>query len=140
LAPLVGVLIVATAYFDGRVARASRMPAFVVEALALCLIAGACLATLLFAFAHRAVTGQTWMASLPAAVGLCRSRPWAPTVVLLALAVAACLAAAVPAFVALIAGSVGFTVAVVHARACATMSGAAEVGTTVRKMNRSASR
>ena len=140
LALLVGVLIVATAYFDVRVALASRMPGFVVEALALCVIAGACLATLLFAFAHRAATSHTWMASVRAAVRLGRSRPWAPAVVLLALAVAACLVAAVPAFVALIAGPVGFAVAVVHARAYATMYGAAEVGTTVRKMNPSASR
>lgn len=140
LALLAGVLIVAFAYFDVRVALTSRMPGFVVEAAALCLIAAACVATLLFAFAHRAATGQTWMTSVRAAVQLGRIRPWAPAVVLLALAVAASLVAVVPAFAALIAGPVGFAVAVVHARASSTMSGAAEVGATVRTLNRSALR
>jgi len=140
LALLAGVLIVAVADFDVRVALASRMPGFVAESAALCLIAAACLATLLIAFAHRAATSQTWMASVRAAVRLGRSRPWAPGIVMLALTVAASLVAVVPAFVVLIAGPVGFAVAVVHARASMTMSGAAEFGVTVRTLNRSASR
>jgi uncharacterized membrane protein YesL len=140
LALLAGVLIVAIAYFDIRVAIASRMPGFAVEAAAVCLIAAACLAALLLAFAHRAATSQKWMASVLAAVRLCRSRPWAPAVVLLALVVAAALVAAVPAFVALIAGPVGFAVAVVHARASAATSGAAEVGPAPRTLNEPAPR
>ena len=140
LALLAGMLIVAIAYFDVRVALASRMPGFAVEAAALCLIAAACLAALLIAFAHRAATSQKWIASVRAAVRLCRSRPWAPAVVLLALAVAASLVAAVPAFAALIAGPIGFAVTVVHARASAAMSGAAEVGAAVQTLNEPAPR
>jgi uncharacterized membrane protein YesL len=118
LALLAVMSIVAIGYFDVRLALAERIPGFGVEAAAVCVVGAVCLAIMLIAFAHRAVTSQTWTESVRAAIRLSRRRPWAPTIVVAAVAVAASLVAAVPAFVVLIAGPTSFAVAVVHARAC----------------------
>jgi uncharacterized membrane protein YesL len=117
LTELCVVAVVAIAYFDVRVATASRMPGFVVEAVAVVAIAAIALGVLLLSFAHRAATGSAWTESLRDTVLLCRTRPWAPLVVVFAVAVSAALILVLPAFVAIMAGPTCFAACAVYTRA-----------------------
>jgi uncharacterized membrane protein YesL len=111
------LLVVAIAYFDVRVATASKMPGFGVEAAAVVVIGAVAIGVLLLSFAHRAATGSSWVASLRGTVLLCRARPWAPLVVVFAVAVAVALIVVLPAFVGIMAGPTCFAVCAVYTRA-----------------------
>jgi uncharacterized membrane protein YesL len=110
-------LIVAIAYFDVRVATASRMPGFAVEAVAVVAIAAIAIGVLLLGVAHRAATGAAWADSVRGAVLLCRRRPWAPVVVVFAVAIAVALILVLPAFVGIMAGPACFATGAVYTRA-----------------------